>query len=153
MNHGDCIRPTDQKLFRVHSSYSIDYAISFAGTIVMGLAFVEWVKGGMIKGEYPIKNIDQKQIFHCLLVRRNGIGTPTVQYFGNDLIGLLEVDFEYLAEGRGDEFALGAMHHGATAVEAIQAANHNCAFSGYGVNYIDVPGDFEIKRIIVDVSS
>lgn len=150
MCHGHCVRPTNLKLHKVHSSYSIDYAVAFTGTIIMGLAFVEWVKDGSVRGKYPIADVNQKQDFHCLLVQRcvNDRDHPVVKYFGNDLIGLLEEEtVPYLAEGRGDEFALGAMHHGATAVEAVQAANHGCAFSGYGVRYIDVAGDFEIKTI------
>lgn len=149
MNHCDVVRPTDLKLHKVHSSYSIDYAVAFAGTCIMGLAFVEWVKEGRVRGKYPINNIDKKVGFQCLLVQRNGHDKPTVQYFDNDLIGMPLQEMPYAAEGRGDEFALGAMFMGASAVEAVQAANHNCAYSGYGVNYIHVSGEFEIKRLAV----
>lgn len=144
--HGDYVRPTDLKLHKIRSSYSIDYGFAFAGSVVMGLAFVEWVKEDMVRGKYPIQDINKKQGFHALLVQRNGGDIPTVRYFDNDLIGMPEDEMPYLAEGAGDEYALGAMYMGATAVEAIKAANHSCAYSGYGINYLDVAREFEIKR-------
>lgn len=148
MSHGHYVRATDMKLHLIKSSYSIDYAFAFAGTITMGLAFVEWVKEGMVKGEFPIADVDKKAAFHSLLVQRvAGSQSPPVRYFGNDLIGMSEDEVPYTAQGAGDEFALGAMYHGASAVEAVRAANRMCAWSGYGVQYVDVV-DFEIKRYI-----
>jgi hypothetical protein len=136
-------------LHKVRSIHSVDYAVAFAGTVIMGLAFVEWVEKGRVRGKYPINDIDKSQCFHCLLVEPLAAGKPSVQYFGNDLIGMPEDEVPYLAQGAGDEFALGAMYQGATAIEAVQAANHLCAWSSYGVQYIDVAGDFEIKRLAI----
>lgn len=143
--HEGVIRPTDMKLHKIKSTFSVEYAIAFAGTLSMGLAFVEWVKEGQVKGQYPIKDIDPKQVFNCLLVQRVGILPPVVQYFCADLISMPEKEAPYLAEGDGDEVALGAMYMGATAIEAVEAACHHTAYSGYGVNYIDVSGDYAIR--------
>jgi hypothetical protein len=145
MAHGHYIRETDCKLQLVHNSYSVDYAIAFTGTISMGKAFVKWMEEGCVEGGFPIKDIDRKSAFHALTVQRTG-SIPACKYWGNDLIPISEDDAPYAAQGSGDEFALGAMYQGATAIEAVQAANKHCAWSGYGVLYVDVAGDFEIKR-------
>ena len=145
-SHGSSIRPTDMKIRLIKTRQGIDYALAFTGALTMGLAFEEWVKEGQRPGEFPIKDMDTHKYFHALLVKRNGSDKPTIQYFGNDLIGLSEDEIEYTAQGTGDEFAYGAFFMNATAVEAVQAANVQCAWSGFGVLYVDVKGDFEIKR-------
>ena len=148
MAHGHYIKPTDCKLHLVQSTFSIDYAIAFSGTFSMGLAFVEWIKEGQMLGKFPIKNIDNKMAFHALVVQRMvGSQNSRCDYYGTDLIPISEDDTPYTAQGSGDEFALGAMWHGATAVQAVQAANEHCAWSGYGVLYVDLPGDFKIRRL------
>ena len=151
MVHGHFARPTDMKLHKIKSVEGIEYAFAFSGTIIMGLAYVEWIEKGMPRGDFPIKDINKERSFYSLLVKRffdtDATVRPEVQYFDNDLIGMSEDEVPWAAQGSGDEFALGAMFHGATAIEAVQAANAQCAWSGYGVNYIDVAGDFQIKRL------
>lgn len=148
MAHGSFIRPTDMKMRIIKTRQGLDYALVFTGSIVMGVAFEQWIEEGRVRGEYPMKDIDQQKAFHALLVERhvNDLDHPTVQYFGNDLIGMSEDEMQYVAQGTGDEFAYGAFFMNATAVEAVQAANAQCAWSGFGVLYVDVKGDFEIKR-------
>ncbi len=147
MAHGSYIRPTDCKLHVLKASYSMEYAVAFAGTISMGLAFVEWIKEGQVKGDFPIKNIDHKSAFHALVVQRVAASQPVCNYYGNELIPISEGEAPYAAQGSGDEFALGAMWQGATAVQAVRAANAHCAWSNYGVMYVDLTGDFLIHRL------
>lgn len=148
MAHGHYIRPTDCKLQVVHTAFSVDYAIAYSGTISMGQAFVQWMEAGRVEGEFPIKIIDRKMGFHALVVQRPAVtGRPSCAYYGNDLIPISEDEAPYAAQGSGDEFALGAMWQGATAVQAIQAANALCAWSNYGVMYVDLTGDFLIHRL------
>jgi len=153
MAHGQYVRPTDMKLHLVISYGGTHYALAFAGVVTFGLAFAKWVEEGKVEGEFPIKNIDDKINFHALLVQRrygtDGVIQPKCQYYGNNLIAMSEDEVPYVAQGTGDEFALGAMHHGANAIEAVQAANAMCAWSSFGVLYVDLladEGDFEIKR-------
>lgn len=146
MCHGAFIRPTDMKMCLIKPKSRREYALAFTGSIIMGLAFAQWIKDGQVRGEFPIKDIDKEKLFHALLVTRVMGGKPTVQYFGNDLIAMSEDEREYVAQGYGDEFAYGAFYMGATAIEAVQAASAQCAWSGFGINYVDVAGDFEIKR-------
>jgi len=147
MAHGHYVRPVDCKLHVIHTSFSVDYAIAFAGTISMGLAFVQWMEAGRVEGEFPIKVIDRERGFHALAVQRVAAGPPSCQYYGNDLIAISEDDAPYAAQGAGDEFALGAMWMGASAVQAVQAANAHCSWSDYGVMYVDLTGDFLIHRL------
>ena len=148
MTHGQFSRPTDCKLQIVHTSFSRSLAIAFTGSYAMGLAFCKWMEAGSVQGEFPML-IDRKAGFHALVVPKTiGIAGPDeCQYYSSDLIAISEAEAPYVAQGAGDEFALGAMWQGATAVQAIQAANAHCLFSNYGVLYVDVTGDFLIHRL------
>jgi ATP-dependent protease HslVU (ClpYQ) peptidase subunit len=75
-------------------------------------AFLAWFEAGE-KGEGPPLDEGDRGI----IVR--GKGKP-IEVFENT--GWFEYSPEYAAFGSGLEFAMGAMHHGATAYEAIQAA-------------------------------
>jgi ATP-dependent protease HslVU (ClpYQ) peptidase subunit len=82
------------------------------GNLTFLFAFLEWFLAGE-KGEGPPLDEGDRGII------ARGKGKP-LEVFENT--GFFEYTPEYAAFGSGMEFAIGAMHHGATAFEALQAA-------------------------------
>jgi ATP-dependent HslUV protease subunit HslV len=79
-------------------------------------AFVRWIKDGAIEEEYP----RMKQLA-AIVATSDG----KVCSFESGSFHPIPVVGKYCSVGSGADVALGAMHHGATAVEAIRAARHH----------------------------
>lgn len=47
---------------------------------------------------------------------------------------------KYIAYGSGSDVALGAMYHGATAIQAVEATNHHLTCCGLGIDYVELIG-------------
>lgn len=125
-----------------------EYAVALSGILSMGLAFIEWLKVGLPEGGYRHKIVD-KMTFQAIYIRRNSHGgKPTVMYQDELMWPLDETAQPYSAEGAGNEIAIGALYQGATAVEAVRAANHHHAHSGFGIMWVDMAAaDFKIQHI------
>lgn len=99
--------------------------IGFAGDITAGLAFVEWFRAGADDADcYP-----WSEEIETLVVCPGG---EMRIYYTNSMEPLVYSKREkYIAIGSGLDVALGAMHQGASAVEAIRAAiKHNTNTKG-----------------------
>lgn len=87
--------------------------------------FVSWVAGGM-KGDDPLRGGETT----ALLIAP---GQPLLMFAG---AGPWAVESDFIAMGSGEDFAFGAMAHGASAVEAVEIAIRFDVYSGGPVRTI-----------------
>ena len=78
-------------------------------------SFVRWVKDGAAEDEYP-----RMKSLSAIVASDLGVSAFEAGSFHP-----IPVVGKYCSVGSGSSVALGAMHHGATAVEAIRAARHH----------------------------
>lgn len=107
--------------------------IAAAGNIPTILAFYDWYESGRKKlfTPDPWLNPDKDYITALVLTKKN------LNYYSTNIPVLYDLD-KYFSIGSGRELALGAMHAGANAVEAVQAANEHSMYSGFGVMYVNI---------------
>lgn len=113
---------TGHRVTKLHRTKT--HAIATAGGFGVGLLFVKWFPKQ--EGECPlddcttalVMNLDTGQ---CWSWEEDGIPIP--------------IEDKFTAIGTGQQFALGAMAFGATAVEAVEIANEWDNNSGLGINY------------------
>jgi ATP-dependent protease HslVU (ClpYQ) peptidase subunit len=100
---------------RVHKAWKFKDGSLFAisGSVYDSLKIKRWAESGY-KGKGP--TIEETTSVECMHVRHDG-----VYLIDGDLV-LLPVSGDFHAIGCGGGVALGAMAHGATALEAIQTA-------------------------------
>lgn len=76
----------------------------------------------------------QEREFNMLLIEGNG----EVFFFHNSFTPSGPIEAPYYAVGSGAEYALGALAHGATAVEAVEAASELDAWTKGPIHFIDL---------------
>ena len=117
---GCCVFPYARKLARGPDGTL--YGI--AGRLSEASFFLAWVDGGCV-GEAPkariVDDVAGTSSFRVVRVRR-GSGPEYVDAYGVQPF----LDAPYLAEGAGEDFALGAFHAGASAIQAVEAAIAHC---------------------------
>jgi len=100
-----------KKMWRVKGAL-----LGFAGDYTAAQQFLQWVKNGGHEDEYP--NLS-KFILDVMAVHADG----KIHLFEGHYSHLpIASTSNYSAIGSGADFALGAMHAGASAVEAVRAA-------------------------------
>lgn len=107
---------------RVHSIQKIwkvrGHLIGCAGNLVDMHTFRKWFEAGAWEDKYPkMKELD------ALVVTPEG----KVVTYENGAPHAIEIEDEYISIGTGSPIALGALHAGATAAEAIEAAINHCS--------------------------
>lgn len=107
-------------------------------------SLLAWFRDGASEKEYPSPNNDKEDA--CLLVVKPG---GAFFYFAGGVSPVLIEDTPVVL-GSGREPALGAMHAGANAIEAVRAANAVSDVCGMGINYIDM-GTIPLKIRSVDL--
>lgn len=90
--------------------------IGCAGNMSDIHAFVRWVKAGADEDDYP-----RMKSLQAIMARPDG---KVVCFEGGSYHPIVVRD-PYCAVGSGSPVALGALHHGASAVEAVRAARHH----------------------------
>jgi ATP-dependent protease HslVU (ClpYQ) peptidase subunit len=99
-----------------------DHILGFAGVVSYATMYIEWFGSGKPMPE-QLRNIPSEYGFNVLILagkrlyEADGVGRP------------IEVESKFYAIGSGAMAALGAMHHGATALQAAKIAcklDHNC---------------------------
>lgn len=103
------------KLKGVKAFQHQDVLIGISGDYVSGAAFVLWVKSGMALDAWPSEI--KKENCVALVVHKSGL----VQRFEGSPYPTPVLE-AYTAIGSGTDFVLGAMAHGATALEAMEIA-------------------------------
>jgi len=97
-----------RKIFRVGGGL-----VGAAGLIVDIAVFVQWLRDGAIDGEYP-----KMTAMEAIVVNPQG----RVCAYESEQADPVPVKAPYCAIGAGRDFALGAMHAGADAKNAVKAA-------------------------------
>ena len=119
------IKSVRTKLTKISDSI----AVATAGDSDRDLILKEWVKNGRKIEDWPA--FQKTDTFSQLIVL---IGNSIFEY-QQEPIGVL-VESPFMAWGSGEDFAMGAMEMGATAIQAVEVANRHCPTCGFGVNSI-----------------
>ena len=123
------------KLYRVG-----DVIIGTAGNSYTGLMLVDWYCEGADRENLPTTPImtminEDIENFECIVVRGHD-DIITVDKFFQPME--LELEDGYTAIGCGACVALGAMYHGATATEAVEAAIKHDLYTGGSVTSMNI---------------
>lgn len=104
-----------------------DYLVGMAGTAVLRRPLEEWVRGGAAFEDIPNVLLENQSNFNALFLNSKN------ELFEFDSGFLQPVHAHYLAIGSGGTLAMGALAHGATAKEAVEAAIKHDKNSGGNV--------------------
>lgn len=102
----------------------------FCGPLGPSLLLMEWYKAGADPEKWP-KCQEDKELWATLIVWEPR--EPAPFWYQQFPVKFRNDGNEYLVWGSGREVAIGAFHHGATAVEAVEACNVHCSGCGFGV--------------------
>lgn len=106
--------------------------LGVTGSLAAGMLLMEWYKDGADLSRWPeFQSTDDWS--HLIVVDPRG-----VRYYEKLPIAIW-IDEPFFAWGSGQDYALGAMAHGASAIEALEISNRFCTTTGLGVD------SFELK--------
>jgi len=111
------LRPATKMIVRNKTIYAL------SGTYGLLNDLIEWVEAGARQKDVPFADLDWQW---TMLVLRQG----SIWQASSELPGLLQEGGFPFAIGSGSEFALGAMHAGATPLEAIRIASKLDIYTG-----------------------
>lgn len=94
----------------------------------------EWMRNGMDPLTLPSFQRESETSVVMLLVKKDGL------YYMDDSHALIHIEQSFYACGSGRDFAMAAMHMGATAKEAAEIACIYSSTCGMGVDTMQVPG-------------
>lgn len=114
------------KLYRVKSKVDPvkgDVIVGTAGHGSAALLFMDWLENG---GEPRLhdRGVDENTEFECLVMHKSGV------YVADRLCRFEKLEEDFWAAGSGRQAALGAMHAGKSAVDAVRIACRIDSFSG-----------------------
>lgn len=148
---GDNAVDTDKKI-RLFKRKDKWIGIITSGDLINSYTFMDWYeKDEAVHDKIKLPNNDKdNNYFGAIVVEKSEEVNDKnslleVTYWDQNMYCLNRNDYPYLAYGAGSDLALGAMCQGATAIEAIEAANHHSLYSGYGVMWID----FNVDRLCI----
>lgn len=101
-----------------------------AGDSDSGLVLLEWLENGSDPDKWPA--FQNTADWVILIVWKNG----KVYAYNQRCVPML-VEDPYMAWGSGSAFALGALAMGATAAQAVEAANKHCTSCGFGFDSVE----------------
>lgn len=108
-------------------------AVAIAGAFMHSLRMMHWFTDGAVVADFPDDILHKEEACRLIYLSKAGL---LAMYENNPYPNVM--DSEYGAWGCGREVALGALFHGATAVEAVLAANHHAEGCGFGVDTYEV---------------
>lgn len=111
-----------------------DKVLVFAGNADVGLAMVNWFIDGANPEKYPNNGLDRDDMSWMFVFQR---GAPVLVYERLPVPVITDI-MPFFAAGSGRDYALGALAHGASAVEAVEIAGRLCISCGLGVDSIDL---------------
>jgi hypothetical protein len=107
-----------------------EFYVALSGAGYLRFELEAWAREGCPQGAVPNLLLDNRGSFGAIFVRRDG------KVFEFDNGYLMPVNAPYYAIGSGSLFAIGAMAHGASAMEAVVAASHHDKATGGQVTYV-----------------
>lgn len=126
---GDTAHMLFEHKVRAFVSDGCPCVIGTSGHIAPAVAFMDWICNGRKGGEFKINIEDEDFVAYeyCTYGAK-----PILRYWQNNR-PFNEDPANYCAIGSGRELALGAMEAGATAIEAVRAANKHSLYCGGGI--------------------
>ncbi len=119
--HGDSGIMKATKLFRKRIGRR-DHILGFAGDMSCAMLYYEWYGSKQPMPE-QLRNYQEERGFNVLIM------VGKYLYEGDNICRPVEVESKFHAIGSGAQAALGAMHHGASAIQAVKIAckiDSNC---------------------------
>lgn len=108
-----------------------DFYVGLAGSAYLRKPLEDWLAGGADQADLPPLLMENVKNFSALVMNAKG------EVFEYDNGFLLQVNSPYYAIGSGSHFALGALAHGASAMEAVAAACKHDKASGGSITYVE----------------
>lgn len=108
-----------------------DYYVALAGSAYLRQPLEEWLASGACQADLPVLLQENSGQFSALVMNKYG------HVFEYDNGFLLQVNAPYYAIGSGSHFAIGALAHGASAMEAVAAACKHDKASGGPITYVE----------------
>ena len=134
VTHNSLMSETDGKILIIDENT----VMAFAGALSIGEYFKDWHKAGAIREDWTFSKEVPDRCCFVVLVMRVANGEKIELTYWDDIVLPLALDpNNYHGYGSGRELALGAMHAGADAVDAVFAANHHLDDCGFGVCLVD----------------
>lgn len=106
--------------------------LTFAGSASIGHALIDWFISGCNPEKFPNKGLDPDDAAHLWVFER---GKPPIKFEEHPYPIVFEIGTK-CADGSGRDFALAAMHMGASAEEAVAVASALSISCGHGVDVI-----------------
>lgn len=113
------------KIFRVGP-----WLVGGSGSMAYLYEMMDWVRGGMKKAKLPDFQRDQDKFANMIFVGNEGIFLMEYSHI------LIPLERPYWSIGCGRSYAMGAMHRGATAIEAVETASALDTDCGQGVDVL-----------------
>lgn len=110
-----------------------DELLACTGNLSIGLELFDWYKRGALPSTYPPANRDEDKGASLIVV---GAGGMVRKYESSPFP--IEFNGAFSAFGSGAATALGAMHMGATAKQAVEAAIKWDAGCGLGIDTLEL---------------
>lgn len=108
------------------------------GGLAQGLAYVDWLRNG---GECPKENSPEcstKIVLVTVIDLADGKQQAAITEYESNHVRGIEIEESKWAWGSGREYALGALLHGASAIEAVQIASELSSTCGGGYQGFNV---------------
>ncbi|MES2662283.1 MAG: hypothetical protein V4629_03175 [Pseudomonadota bacterium] len=121
----------------VYSSQKIfsndEYLVGISGEAAVGLELVEWIfEKGMNKADFPSKQ-KEEMLCNVLLIKKD-----RSTYFIENSHVPYPIFSKHIALGAGADMALGVMHSGKNAIDAVEIAvklNAHCAGEAKSIDF------------------
>ena len=124
-----------------------DYQVGLAGLAWIKEPFEKWVSDGCDPELVPQAVLDNESAFAVLLMDDSGKAYDYAKGY------LVPIDAEYHAIGSGGFFAMGAMAHGASAIEAVLAGIRHDKASGGGITHVEAPIQYAVMTAVTGRAS
>ena len=110
------------------------YLVAACGAAEDVEAFLDWMDAGGIQDDKKKFGLEREVDISAISVDKKGI----VRHYGGRLYPY-KIQASFHADGSGGHLAIGAMAHGATAVQAVKIASTYDSYTGGKVNTLSFP--------------
>lgn len=136
VTNSDLARPTS-KLRRLSSGE----VISGTGNSQVCIMLMDWYEAGAKKEDWPA--VQQTEDLAVLVVA----SAEGLKFYDRFPVAL-SVETEFYAFGAGRDYAMGAMAHGASALEAVQITNRLCVSCGHGADVMELRSEAPALAVV-----
>jgi ATP-dependent protease HslVU (ClpYQ) peptidase subunit len=126
------LKTVTTKIFKVLRPNGKAAVVAISGSLNIGLMLIDWFKNGEILADWPSLQDKDELWTRLIVLDANGLYTYDNHH------QKIPIESDPVAFGTGRDFALGAMSHGASAVEAVFIASQLSDSCGMGVDFFSL---------------